>query len=215
MEAAVLARFDPWWSNLSFNHAKIMRGPETKRAAISPPLDHRSILDHSIKVTARHAAQYPVGPGNLTPAIPDANAHIIGPRASSGLGLRDTSIVAALVAVGAFCQTHPKSNSFRVRERRLLSGRERHAGRRRNPKHQQNQRYLVNVSHRGLFLAIGKITEEEIEQPASLCQWLLCFRPWPGFCAFPRQIDYMNFARVVREPGAGAVDYPVAGSIID
>jgi hypothetical protein len=180
--------FRPLVPNLNFNHAKTMRGPETKRAAISPPLDHRSILDHSIKVTARHAAQYPVGPGNLTPAIPDANAHIIGPRASPGLGLRDTSIVAGLVAVGAFCQTHPKPKPFRVRERRLLSRSQRHACRRRNAKHQQNQRYLVNVSHRGLFLAIGKITEEEIEQPASLCQWLLCFRQRPDFVHHLRHI---------------------------
>jgi len=157
MEAAVLARFDPWWPNLNVNHAKTMRGPETKRAAISTPLDHRSILDHSIKVAARDTAQYPVGrrfgrsPGNrrFIPTIPDANAHVIAPRASPGLGLRDTSVVAGLVAVGAFCQTHPKPKSLRVRKRRLLSRSLRHACHRRNAKHQQNQRYFVNVSHRG------------------------------------------------------------------
>jgi hypothetical protein len=114
----------------------------------------RSILDHSIEVAARETAKYAVGrgsgaSGNLAPAIPDANAHIIGPRASPGLGLRDTSIVAGLVAVGAFCQAHPKSSSFRVRERRLLSRSPRHARRRRNAKHRHNQCYFVNVSHRG------------------------------------------------------------------
>jgi hypothetical protein len=109
----------------------------------------RSILDHSIEVAALETAQYRVGPGNLAPAIPDANTHVIGPRASFGLGLRDTSIVAGLVAVGAFCQTHPKPSSLRVRERRLLSRSQRHARRRANAKHRQNQRYLVNVSHRG------------------------------------------------------------------
>jgi hypothetical protein len=115
------------------------------------------LLDHSIEVAARYTTKDPIArllggcPGNLIaiPAIPDANAHIIGPRASPGLGLRDTSIVAGLVAVGAFCQTHPKSSSFCVRERRLLSRSPRHARRRRSAKHQRNQRYFVNVSHRG------------------------------------------------------------------
>jgi hypothetical protein len=143
----------------------------------------RSILDHSIKVAARDTAQDPVGPGYLAPAIPDANAHVIGPRASLALGLRDTSVVAGLVAVGAFCQTHPKPSSLRVRERRLLSRSQRHACRRRNAKHQQDQRYFVNVSHRGSSSQSAKITVEGIEQPASLCQGLVCFRPWPGFCA--------------------------------
>jgi hypothetical protein len=125
-------------------------------------------LDHAIKVAARHASEYPVGrrfggySGNLIfiPAIPDANAHVIGPRAPPGLGLRDTSIVARFVAVRAFCQTHPKSKSLRIRERCFLGRRERHTCRRRHPKHRQNQRYLVKVSHRGSSSQVGKLLQE-------------------------------------------------------
>jgi hypothetical protein len=112
----------------------------------------RSILDHSIKVAARDTAQDPVGPGYLAPAIPDANAHVIGPRASLALGLRDTSVVAGLVAVAAFCQTHPKPKSLGLGKHRVLRRRARHHGRRHHPKHQKRKRYFAKVWHCGCSL---------------------------------------------------------------
>jgi hypothetical protein len=66
--------------------------------------------------------------------------------------LRDTSVVAGLVAVAAFCQTHPKPKSLGLRKHRVLRRRARHHGRRHHPKHQKRKRYFAKIWHCGCSL---------------------------------------------------------------
>lgn len=79
------------------------------------------LSDDSIEGAARYTAKYAISrrfggyPGKRMsiPAIPDAGAHIIAPHAPLGLRLRDTAVVARLVAIAAFYQTRPKPKSLR------------------------------------------------------------------------------------------------------
>jgi hypothetical protein len=86
------------------------------------------------RAAARYTTEYPIDRrlgGYPTPS--DANAHAIAPHSPVGLRLRDTSIVACLVAVRAFYQTRRKPKSLALR--RFLGLRECHRCRRRQAKH--------------------------------------------------------------------------------
>jgi len=77
------------------------------------------LSDHSIKA-ARYTTKYLIGRllgGYLrklifSPTTSDASARSIAPHDAPGLRFRDTSIVACLVAVGAFYQTRRKPLSL-------------------------------------------------------------------------------------------------------
>jgi len=114
------------------------------------------------RAAARYTTEYPIDRrlgGHPTP--PDASAHAIAPHSPVGLRLRDTSIVACLVAVRAFYQTRRKPKSLALR--RFLGLRERHRCRRRQAKHRQNKRHFLAIQHDVSFLVAVDICSGGIE----------------------------------------------------
>jgi hypothetical protein len=74
--------------------------------------DLSPLLNRPIKAAARYTTKYTIGRLSGHPTSPNASAHIIAPHAPLGLRLRNTSIVACLVAVGAFDKTRRKPKSL-------------------------------------------------------------------------------------------------------
>jgi len=82
--------------------------PILRAAYLESPLP-----DDSIKAAARNTIKYLVYRHvGACPAIPDARAHIVAPHTALGLRLRDTPVVACLVAIGAFRQARRKATSL-------------------------------------------------------------------------------------------------------
>jgi hypothetical protein len=126
-----------------------MQGAEALTLSAGAGSSASPLPDHSIKA-GRYTSEYLTGrllAGSLrklisSPATPDASAGAIAPGAPC-LRFRDTSIIACLVAVGAFHQAGRKPMSLPFGKCRVLSTRERR--RRHNRKHRQSHQHFVNV----------------------------------------------------------------------
>ena len=117
------------------------------RRCANPVRPRPALSEHSIKA-ARHAAKYNLVSRILEATSPNAGARGVAPRDALGLRFRHTAIDACLVTVGAFYQTHRKSMSLPLQERRFLGNRERHGCCDHNPKDQQRRHhYFAKIRH--------------------------------------------------------------------